>query len=271
MLQRILVGIVGVPLLLLIALVFPSVCTVVFLAALCGLAVHECMWATGEVQHKGLVGLSGVTAVLVPFWYHFGMSTTVGFTALFLFFVALNIMAIRSDHAIRFGHMGIAVYAALMIPGMLSSLVLLRDMDRGPFFVLLPFVAAFSSDIFALVAGMNFGKHPLAPKLSPKKTVEGSVGGLVGASVMCVLYGVIVQRVWGGTANLPLLFVFGLAGSAVAQLGDLSFSYIKRECGIKDYGHLLPGHGGVLDRFDSVIFCAPFTYTVLRLVTLLRF
>jgi phosphatidate cytidylyltransferase len=88
---------------------------------------------------------------------------------------------------------------------------------------------------------------------------------------MCVLYGVIVQSVWGGAANLPLLFVFGLVGSAVAQLGDLSFSYIKRECGIKDDGHLVPGHGGVLDRFDSVIFCAPFTYTVLRLVTLLRF
>jgi phosphatidate cytidylyltransferase len=139
-------------------------------------------------------------------------------------------------------------------------------MNLGKYYILLPFVSAFCSDAFALFAGMLFGKHKLAPELSPKKTVEGSIGGFAG-SVLCVcLYAFIVNRVWGLTPHYGMLVVYGILGSAISQLGDLSFSYIKREYGIKDYGNIFPGHGGVLDRFDSVIFCAPLTATLLLLV-----
>lgn len=271
MLQRILVGVFGVPVLILFALVFPPLCMVIMLGILCALGVYECLYATGEVKHKGLVSASVILAVLVPFWYYFGLNASVGFAALFAFFLAINLMAIASGQTIRFGQLGISLYGAALVPLMLSSMILIRDTDHGRFFVLLPFVSAFSSDVFALVAGMNFGKHKLAPRLSPKKTVEGSVGGIVGAGVMCLLYGLIVRQFWGVDANLPLLLLYGLFASPVSQIGDLSFSYIKRESGIKDYGHLLPGHGGVLDRFDSVIFCAPFTYIVMGMAPLIRF
>ncbi len=271
MLQRILVGVFGVPVLILFALVFPPLCMAVMLGVLCALAVYELLFATGEVTHRGLVAVSSVLAALVPLWYYFGMNGPVGFAGLFLFFLTVSLMAMSSGQTIRFGQMGIALYGAALVPLMLSSLVLIRDMDHGRFFVLLPFVSAFSSDIFALVAGMNFGKHKLAPKLSPKKTVEGSVGGVLGAGVMCVVYGLILHYAWGADANLPGLLAYGLIASPISQIGDLSFSYIKRESGIKDYGKLFPGHGGVLDRFDSVIFCTPFTYIVMGLVTLVRF
>ena len=120
----------------------------------------------------------------------------------------------------------------------------------------MPFVAAFLSDAFALCRNALW-KHKLAPELSPKKTVEGAVGGFLGAVVSMLVYGAVLQLGVGKTVSYPVLALYGAVGRVVSQLGDLSFSYIKREYGIKDYGNILPGHGGVLDRFDSVIFCAP--------------
>ena len=271
MLTRVIVGVLGIPLLLFVLLVLPPVCLPVILAALCCIAAHECMYATGEVRHKGLVGLSMAMAILVPFWYYFGLDHLAGFAGVFAFFLGMSILAISSHQTIKFGQMGIALFAGLLIPGMLSVFVLLSDLEHGKLFILLPFVSAFSSDAFALFAGMAFGKHKLAPKLSPKKTIEGSVGGFLASAVMCALYGVIVGRFWGHSANYPALVIYGMLASIVSQLGDLSFSYIKREAGIKDYGRFLPGHGGGLDRFDSVIFCAPFTYIVVMLLPLFRF
>lgn len=268
MLSRILVAIVGIPLLIAVLLFFPPVCLPIVLGVLCVIAVQEAMYATGKVKNTGLLIASMVIALVIPIWYYFGASQTLGLAGLFLYFLAVCSLAIASDQKVSFGQMGISFFAGIIIPLLLSTFVLIADLERGKFFILLPFVSAFTSDAFALFAGMAFGKHKLAPKLSPKKTVEGSAGGFAGSAVCCVIYGVVVDVIWGMQPNFPVLVLYGLLGSLVSQLGDLSFSYIKRESGIKDYGHLLPGHGGVLDRFDSVIFCAPFTYIM---VTLLPF
>ena len=154
---------------------------------------------------------------------------------------------------------------------MLSVFVLIADADHAKLYLLLPFVAAFTSDAFALFVGMGFGKHKLAPSLSPKKTVEGSVGGFLGAALCCTLYGVVVQTAFAVQPHYIVLVLYGLLGSFVSQMGDLSFSYIKREYGLKDYGHLFREHGGVLDRFDSVIFCAPLTYLLLSAVPFFQY
>jgi phosphatidate cytidylyltransferase len=130
---------------------------------------------------------------------------------------------------------------------------------------LLPIVIAFTSDSLALFAGMAFGRHKLAPQLSPKKTVEGALGGFFGAIACTLLYGLILRTWCGITVCYPILALYGGLGSVVSQMGDLFFSYIKRQYGIKDYGNVFPGHGGVLDRFDSVIFCAPFIELLFRL------
>lgn len=153
--------------------------------------------------------------------------------------------------------MGGAFFLSVVIPFFLSSLLRIRQMEPWRALIILPFVVAFLSDAFALFAGMAFGKHKLAPELSPKKTVEGAIGGFAGAIVCTVLYGVVLQLGFSMQVNYLYLIVYGALGSVVSQLGDLSFSYIKREYGLKDFGNIFPGHGGVLDRFDSVIFCAP--------------
>ena len=123
--------------------------------------------------------------------------------------------------------------------------------------VLVPLVAAFCSDSAALFTGMACGKHKLSPLVSPHKTVEGAVGGLVGGVLGMVIFRIIFYLCTLQPLHIGGCILMGLVGALMGQLGDLSFSAIKRQYGLKDYGRLLPGHGGVLDRFDSVLFAAP--------------
>ena len=137
-----------------------------------------------------------------------------------------------------------------------AALVLLRG--YGPHFYLLVFIGPWVSDTFAYLVGRAFGKHKLIPEVSPNKTVEGAIGGVVFAAAAFVLYGWIVGRT-GRTLGfgLPVLALMGAVIAVISQIGDLAMSVIKRRYGIKDYGWLFPGHGGVLDRFDSVLLTAP--------------
>ncbi|QUH26318.1 phosphatidate cytidylyltransferase [Serpentinicella alkaliphila] len=123
------------------------------------------------------------------------------------------------------------------------------------------FLIAWATDTFAYFTGYFFGKHKLCPTISPKKTVEGSIGGIVGSVLSCLLFG----HYFLGT-NFIYLAILGIVGSIIAQIGDLVASKIKRYIGIKDFGKIMPGHGGILDRFDSIIFVAPVVYYFLIFV-----
>jgi phosphatidate cytidylyltransferase len=134
-----------------------------------------------------------------------------------------------------------------------TSMSLTRYMKNGVYVFVLVFVAAWMCDIFAYFTGRIFGRHKLAPHLSPKKTVEGSIGGILFAIFGCVLYGFIVERVTDLNANYVTLALIGFVLSIISQIGDLWASLIKREYGIKDYSQMMPGHGGIMDRFDSIL------------------
>ena len=127
------------------------------------------------------------------------------------------------------------------------------------------FISAFGCDTGAYFSGYFLGKNKLCPALSPKKTVEGAIGGIVTASVLCLLYGLWINRFYPivGVNVLLLCGLVGFFGSILSEIGDLAASSVKRQVGIKDYGNLLPGHGGVLDRFDSVILTTPVLYYIM--------
>jgi phosphatidate cytidylyltransferase len=133
--------------------------------------------------------------------------------------------------------------------------VFLINGTKTPMLIWLVLFTAFGTDVFAYFTGMAVGKHKLCPKISPKKTIEGSVGGILGSILLCAVFGWFI---------VPGLFIhciiIGFLGSIAAQFGDLTASIFKRKMGIKDYGNLIPGHGGILDRFDSVLFTAPLIY-----------
>lgn len=143
---------------------------------------------------------------------------------------------------------------------MLSFVYRIRLLEEGAFLVWLVFLCSWGCDTCAYCVGMLIGKHKMAPKLSPKKSVEGGIGGVVGAALLGALYAMAVNA-WGGASADPILYaIICGAGGMVSQVGDLAASAIKRNHEIKDYGTLIPGHGGILDRFDSVIFTAPIIY-----------
>jgi len=255
--KRVLVAVVFLPLIPLIVFVLPPVFVPIAISILSAIAVHEVLWSTGFVKNSVISGLSILLAASIPFLVFFDAARKVVLCVLFCYITTIFIIAITSKYTVTMEKMGGAFFFSLFVPYFLSSLVRLDLMPRGKVLILLPLVVAFSSDAFALFGGMLFGKHKLAPTLSPKKTIEGSMGGFVGSIFCTMLYGVVLATFFDFSVSYHLLAVYGLLGSAVSQLGDLFFSYIKRQYKIKDYGNIFPGHGGVLDRFDSVIFCAP--------------
>lgn len=147
---------------------------------------------------------------------------------------------------------------------MLSFVYLIRNMEHGLVFVLLIFVSSWINDTCAYFVGRALGKHKMAPVLSPKKSIEGLIGGIVGAGVFGAVFGILFDKYVDTMNYAPLLFaVVGAVGALPAVIGDLAASAIKRNNDIKDYGKLIPGHGGILDRFDSIIFTAPIIYYLL--------
>ena len=144
---------------------------------------------------------------------------------------------------------------------MFSFIYRIRITEYGIYLVWMVFIASWISDTFAYFTGVLFGKHKLAPVLSPKKSIEGSVGGVIGSALAGALFGYLFATRVGQEVNLILVCaVLGALGSIISQIGDLAASAIKRNQDIKDYGTLIPGHGGIMDRFDSVIVTAPIIY-----------
>ena len=158
------------------------------------------------------------------------------------------------------GYFGV-IYVAVMI----SYIYLTRQLPDGEYLAWLIFICSWGSDSFAYLAGVAFGKHKMTPKLSPKKSYEGAVGGIAGAAVLGALFGVFVKYLTGAD-YMAAFTVASAIGATISIFGDLAASAIKRNKDIKDYGRLIPGHGGILDRYDSVIFTAPIVYWVLYFI-----
>ena len=206
-----------------------------------------------------LRGIGYFSAVLICLGFIFGKQIFAPAAVLMIFMLAMISMhgKVTSKKVLAVG------FVTLMISVFMSMLILTRQ-NCDKYTVILPFVCAWLTDTGAFTAGSLWGKHKLAEKISPKKTVEGAIGGIVFSVIGSILYLFIMVFVM--TSKTPsgiyiLKFaVLGLLASVISQLGDLSASCIKRDFEKKDYGNILPGHGGLLDRFDSVLFAAPFVY-----------
>ncbi len=249
----------------------PALLAVIFFAPLWGWAIVVGVMASfsawelthtvlGERFRRRFGVYAGVAAFAIPLGAVFGYATITERAAMYaLFFVMFleKMIALeRREENLSFSDLAVVLFAGIVLPILLSALVRLGMNRPKPAFILLTFVIVWITDSGAFFVGNAMGKHKLAPRLSPKKSVEGAVGGLLAAIVGVLLFG-LVLKLCGCWVKFGWLILYGVLGSIAGQLGDLAFSAIKREHGVKDYSNLLPGHGGMLDRFDSTIFCAP--------------
>lgn len=203
--------------------------------------------------------------------YYLMLQNLAGSNLLILFsmmIICLLIVSVVFHETVNVLDCSVTVMGFFYVAFLLSFIFLVRADRYGSFFVWLIFIAAWGSDTFAYFTGITIGKHKLTPKLSPKKTVEGSLGGVIGATLIAVVYGLIYSHfVPVEDLNITLFCaVTGLVGSLFSQLGDLAASAIKRYTGVKDYGKIIPGHGGIMDRFDSILFTAPGVYMVMLIL-----
>ena len=250
---RILTALVALPLLLAV-LVFPKpwLLTPVVMVLAC-IGLWEMTHALNIFEKRPLTLLSALMAVLFPLtvWLypHLVWGLVVVYTLLIL---CLSVVFHKS---LPLNDVAKSYLATLYVAGLFSTVVTVRMAPEGQLLLWLIFIAAFATDTFAYFTGVFLGKHKLCPEISPKKTVEGAIGGVLGC-VLC--FGIFALAVQNTVAvNLPSLLTLAVVASVVSMFGDLSASIIKRQVGVKDYGTLFPGHGGVLDRFDSVLFTAP--------------
>ncbi len=259
--SRILVAVVGIPLVILIVLWAPSqaICAALCaLAALAGMELQQCV--SGE---KGgvMVALSAVLPAFTILWaFLTAQSPALLWTAEVMLLCAY---AVSRDGAVKFERLAAALFSATAIAYSFASFLRMDAAGIARPYLLLPFVLSFSCDSGAYLAGLAFGRHKLAPVVSPHKTVEGAIGGLLGNVVGGLVFAFLSRRFADGGLDYLLTFALSAACGVISQLGDLSFSLIKRQYGVKDYGRVFLAHGGVLDRFDSVLFVAPIVEYVL--------
>jgi phosphatidate cytidylyltransferase len=254
------------PLLLLIVLVLPKIFAAILFGIICAMIAYELLQGTGLVRHTRLVLYSVAMGFAVSIWSHFDMNQAWGMVGLMVYFAAVFAEMMASHVKVSFEKVAICFVAAVILPYLLTSLVRILGVKEGRALIMIPFVIAWLSDSGAYFAGRAFGQRKLAPVISPKKTVEGMVGGILSAMIGMVLYTLLLNLAFGFTVNYFYALVYGLVGSLGGVFGDLCFSVIKRQTGIKDYSKLIPGHGGMLDRFDSMIVVGPLTEALLLLI-----
>ena len=254
---RILAAVALLPLLLAVVLFLPKICTAILFGVMCVIAVRELLFGTGLVKHRRLEIYGMTVAFFVAIWSGLGTGYALALLGVFALFAFLAIEMLMFHGDLRFEEVALTILAAAVVPFLLCAVVRLHSQPYGRVLILLPFVISFASDTGAYFVGCFFGKHKLAPQISPKKTIEGLFGGIAGAIVGVVIYCLVMKYCWGFAVKYYCIPIYGILGSLGAVLGDLCFSVIKRQTGIKDYGNLIPGHGGILDRFDSMVIVAP--------------
>ncbi len=258
--HRVLVALVAVPLLYLYVTKLPAVCFL-FLIMLGGtLALHEFYRMYGVAPRLAVPGILSGLILFVP--HVAEMPDPLGKQALLLAAVFLALATIRlfivKNPKNAFADIAPVVFGLLYIPSLLIPQWLLRL--EGLEWIFMLYLAVWTSDTFAYYIGKNFGRRKLYPEISPKKTVEGGIGSLLGGTIVGALFGVFALPAWGPVT----LGLFGAAIGFITIIGDLVESMFKRDAGVKDSGTLIPGHGGVLDRFDSMLFAGPSLFFLMQ-------
>ena len=282
MLKRIIVGVIAA-LLMITILIFHNTpalsAAMALLAVIAAYEIEKCV----QVKNKAILGVSLVFTAFVPFYYEYapellakGISIPVT-AILSLYVVMLFILMLTNYENTKFEDVATVILATTFVPWAFSILIRLNDIDAtnpaaydghyGMFYILVGLFCAWLTDTFAYFSGKFLGKHKLCPKISPKKTVEGAIGGMLGAVLACVILFFVFDKFYFTIHSIAVWEVILLSAvlSIIGMCGDLTASVMKRNFGVKDFGNLFPGHGGVMDRFDSALFVLTVLYAAVTI------
>jgi len=263
---RIISAVVAILVFIAVVYFLPQICFTIAVAALLAIGAYEMTYRNGIVKSQPLFITACILAASVPFIVSLDAWEKYVFVFLFVAVAAFFIIWLTNYGKVSLVSVLTSFFAGAIVPVLFSVIVRIRMMEHGEYMILFPFVAAWMTDTGAYFVGSFLGKRKLCEKISPKKTVEGAIGGVLFCVIGLSVFAMIMEKSFGTTVEYPLLIVGALVLSVLAQIGDLSVSLIKREYNIKDYGNLFPGHGGVLDRFDSTVFTIPASFIILVLM-----
>lgn len=272
MIKRIITGLVGLPIVIAIFVLGNKYVLDVIFAILAIIAMHEYINCVANKDIKVIKWISYLSVAIIslihviPIEYVSQYAYIIIPTIVGLLFMHI----IVTDMKITMNDIVYTLLGMAYLPVFIGFLPLIYGMDArvsGKILIILLFIASWGTDVFAYSVGMKFGKHKFS-KVSPKKSIEGCIGGTVGAIVMCVLYALAMNYFYNTEFSLVTVGIISFVLSILSQIGDFSASAIKRHFEIKDFSQLFPGHGGMLDRFDSIIFIAPFAYLLFTTVLL---
>ncbi len=272
---RIITGVVASALMLLILFLPWSIVLTMATSLIAAIAVYEVFTVTGLHRHGGVDSVALVFALIAPFFSR--MPGRAAMITCFMYLILLLLVVVLYRQEVSAGKLVAVFLTSLFVTFALSCMSYIRtasavrDSD-GLFYLIFAMVSAWMADTGAYFVGSFLGKHKLCPRLSPKKTVEGFVGGIACSVACCLLTGLVYQLCLGDTAKISFggLFLLALVCAPLSVAGDLCASLLKRICKVKDYGNLFPGHGGVLDRFDSLLFIFPVVYFTAQVLPLIR-
>lgn len=260
MLTRIITALVALAVFFAVIMLSPALFTVVASIVIL-IMVYECLHAAACGTKIKIAGY--VSAVLLILGMRFGFYLEAALLSVAIFMTITVALHGKESYKEVLSAALLTFYVATFM----GFVIKIRN-EYSVYEMLIVFVCAWMTDTGAYFSGTFFGKHKLIEHVSPKKTVEGALGGILVCSLSCALYLFVVNKLGLGAANIGYaeIMLAGAVMSVMAQLGDLSASAVKRDCNVKDYGKIFPGHGGFMDRFDSVMFIAPFVYYFITLI-----
>ena len=263
---RIITGASLILVLLVMVLAAPKIVAALVFGVMLAVGSYEMLYTTGVVRHPRLVIYASVMAFLMTMWSYLGADPSYLILLALAFIVALFTEMMLDHVKVTFDMLAMTFFAGMIMPWLLGAVIRILCMKIGRYIIMIPFFVAYLNDGGAYFVGMKFGKHKLAPVVSPNKTIEGLLGGLATSVVGMLLYGALMQFAFKFQVNYTICALYGLVGGSMGVFGDLMFSVIKRQTGIKDYGNIFPGHGGVMDRIDSLMMVAPLIEVLLTIL-----
>jgi phosphatidate cytidylyltransferase len=266
---RVISALVGLALLI-VVLYLGSITLGIVVGLIAAIGLYEFYNSVSKIKNTHpikLVGYSSILPLLIlglqeTGWFNIDINKLTGISVCLILFLSMAFIVL-GHKKYNIIDACITAFGIAYVPFLMSFLILIRNSEDGNILIWLIFIGAWGTDTMAYTFGRLLGKRKIIPEISPKKTLAGAIGGILGCIALMIVFGFIAEANFDFKISFVALALLGLICGVVSQIGDWSASAIKRYVNVKDFGNIMPGHGGVLDRFDSILFVAPAVYFVL--------